>query len=408
MIPSDADVRVSYACNGSLSIFPFSFPLIESSDIKVTLRNKTTYVSTVLTETTDYTVKDVNGVEGVDADFSDGGTITTTIVVPYNSNYTLTLERNVPYTQNRDFIEGSPTLYENFESSLDKLTMEIQQLKDRINRSITVPSVDSASLSMEMPSAEDRADKYLLFNSEGEPTTVEIMSTSDTPVSAYGKTLIVATDASNARDILDVASAISSAISLTIPAGFLGRWPTETPPTGWLTRNGASLVITEHPGLYAVIGKMFGSADDEHFNLPNDLGIFERNWANGDSRDPDRATRTAPTATGATISAGDHVGTEQAEATKAHNHTASASSSTSVVAGGSHAHNITLYTLYGAGTSGLVGTGTSGYGGGTGATAEGGSHTHTASTTTTVTVNNSSGNETRPINRAYLPIIKDG
>ena len=146
MISSDADVRISYNCNGSLSVFPFSFPLIESSDIKVILRNKRTYTSTVLVETTDYVVKNMSGAEGVDADFSNGGTVTTTIV--YSSNYTLTLERNVPYTQTRDFVEGSLTLYENFESALDKLTMEIQQLKDKIGRSITIPSVDSTSLNM--------------------------------------------------------------------------------------------------------------------------------------------------------------------------------------------------------------------------------------------------------------------
>jgi hypothetical protein len=118
---------------------------------------------------------------------------------------------------------------------------------------------------------------------------------------------------------------------------------------------------------------MFGSADATHFNLPNDLGIFERNWANGDSMDPDRATRTAPTATGATISAGDHVGTEEADELKSHRHNLWRSASATLSTSAAQAYD--AFT----------------------AQVDSGKYTR-----------ETGGNETRPINRAYLPIIKDG
>jgi microcystin-dependent protein len=177
-------------------------------------------------------------------------------------------------------------------------------------------------------------------------------------------------------------------------------WPTETPPTGWLERNGASLLIADYPALYAVIGKMYGSVDANHFNLMDDRGRFNRWWAHGQATDPDRASRTKPAAAGATILDGDHVGTEQDEATKAHNHTAS--STTTVDNENAHTHTFQTYSQ-GDGVS--VARGSSGGGDATTrTTSAGSSHTHTASTSTTV--NNSTGSETRPGNRAYMPIIK--
>lgn len=104
------------------------------------------------------------------------------------------------------------------------------------------------------------------------------------------------------------------------PVGSLLAWPTETPPAGYLHCDGSSLLIASYPELYFVLGKRYGSADTSHFNLPDFRGRFLRGWASGEADDPDRASRTAPAATGATISAGDHVGTEQADAFQGHSH----------------------------------------------------------------------------------------
>jgi len=50
--------------------------------------------------------------------------------------------------------------------------------------------------------------------------------------------------------------------------GFAGA----TPPAGWLLCNGQSLVRTDYPGLFSVIGTTFGAADATHFNVPDMRG----------------------------------------------------------------------------------------------------------------------------------------
>ncbi len=108
-----------------------------------------------------------------------------------------------------------------------------------------------------------------------------------------------------------------------VAIGLIGSemfWPTETPPTGWLEEDGSSLVRATYPALFAVIGTMYGAADATHFNLPDARGRFPRIWAHGQATDPDKATRTKPTTTGATINDGDHVGTNQVDEIKSHRH----------------------------------------------------------------------------------------
>lgn len=151
-----------------------------------------------------------------------------------------------------------------------------------------------------------------------------------------------------------------------IYVGFHAMHDGETPPAGWLERDGSSLLrVGTFAALFAFYGTKYGAADALHFNLPDDRGLFERNWAHGSSRDPDRASRTADTTTGATMAAGDHTGTLQADAFKAHTHTGAVS-------------------------------GLGGVNGGAGNLSDG----------TTPNTGSTGGNETRPINRARMPIVK--
>jgi microcystin-dependent protein len=164
------------------------------------------------------------------------------------------------------------------------------------------------------------------------------------------------------------------AINERCPVGMPATWLTETVPTGWLERNGASLDRTTYAALFAVIGTIYGTADASHFNLPDHRGSFPRYWDHAKAKDPDRATRTAVTAAGATMTAGDHVGTEQAEAFKSHDHP---------VSGG--------VGIYGA----KNGTGAYDIPSGAGARSY-----------SPITADANGGNETRPVNHYEMPIIK--
>lgn len=164
---ADTTPRTTQNCNGVLESFSFVFPILVSSDLYVFIRHKTTGVITELTETTDYAVTDPNGRSGVRADYSVGGTITTTVIPPYTSAYQITIERLAPYTQAADFSEGMQGLYQQFEICLDKLTMLIQQARDATARSLHTPSDDSTST--ELPTLAERANHLLGFDDDGEP-----------------------------------------------------------------------------------------------------------------------------------------------------------------------------------------------------------------------------------------------
>jgi microcystin-dependent protein len=156
-----------------------------------------------------------------------------------------------------------------------------------------------------------------------------------------------------------------------LPAGAMLDWPTETVPPGALERAGASLLRTTYAALFAVIGTLYGAADANHFNLPDDRGRVPRYWDHGKGLDPDAAIRTAVTATGATMIAGNHVGTEQADGFMTHGHQEKACGSS-----GSQGAEL-LYTFGDPGTWGALNVDTVATG----------------------------GNETRPINKYVMPII---
>ena len=113
---------------------------------------------------------------------------------------------------------------------------------------------------------------------------------------------------------------LNPAVGGGIPTGGMLDWPTETVPDGYLERDGSSLNRTTYAALFTVLGTTYGTADGSHFNLPDHRGRFMRSWAHGSANDPNRATRTKVGATGATMTAGDHVGTEQAYTVEAHYH----------------------------------------------------------------------------------------
>lgn len=117
------------------------------------------------------------------------------------------------------------------------------------------------------------------------------------------------------------AAQVLAMLSLDTLTGSIALWPLDDPPTGYLECDGSSLPRATYASLFAVIGTTYGAADSSHFNIPDLRGRFLRGWDHSAGLDPDSAARTAVTATGATMTAGDHVGTEQADAFEAHVHT---------------------------------------------------------------------------------------
>ena len=105
-----------------------------------------------------------------------------------------------------------------------------------------------------------------------------------------------------------------------LPAGIILTTFAETWPAGLrvLTLDGSAVSRTTYADLYAIIGTKYGVGNGATtFNLPEPRGEFFRVRDGGRGADPDRLTRTAR----ADGTAGDAVGTTQADELKSHSHT---------------------------------------------------------------------------------------
>lgn len=135
---------------GAQTSWPFTFKVFAASDIAVTIANNLG-VETALVLNTDYSVT-LNS----NQDTSPGGTVTYPIsgsALPTGSK--LTIIGNLPYDQPLDLPSGgnfSPLALEN---ELDRLTMQIQQLREQVGRSLTVPVTSGVSPSLPSPAASN-------------------------------------------------------------------------------------------------------------------------------------------------------------------------------------------------------------------------------------------------------------
>lgn len=134
MTVSSTTTKVSYSGNGSTVAFAVSFYFLDNTHLKVVKRSALG-IETTLTYPTDYSVTGA----GVPA----GGTVTLN-VAPL-SGETLVIARNAPLTQLVDYQTNDPFPANTHEMALDKLTMELQQVQEQVDRSVKVSISDTTS-----------------------------------------------------------------------------------------------------------------------------------------------------------------------------------------------------------------------------------------------------------------------
>ena len=139
--------RVRYLGNGVSTIFAINFPYLTNKDGTAQIAVYVGDSDTPLEEGKDYTV---NGF-GKYSDYSeqsDEGLITYETryeggeVVFYDppvAQIPVAIVRNVPQTQGVVFVEGEDFPAQDFENALDKLTMEVQEVKENLQRAIVLP-----------------------------------------------------------------------------------------------------------------------------------------------------------------------------------------------------------------------------------------------------------------------------
>lgn len=153
---------------------PYTFPTAVSTDLRVISKVTATGVPTTLTETTNYT-----------ATVGDsGGTVTMVTAVATTAE--IWVIRNTPMTQTLDLETGDAFNAENVEDAIDKNTKLI--IENANKKVLSAPETDDG-LTLEIPNAVARADKYLSFDSSGNIQASTEVSAGSVSFGTFGETL---------------------------------------------------------------------------------------------------------------------------------------------------------------------------------------------------------------------------
>lgn len=123
--------KVSYIGNGVATSFAIPFPFLEQEHLKVYQ-----LLNNVRTERMDWTISGGNMV----------------FAAPPAEDSQIVIMREVPWTQETDYHENETLLAETLERNLDMLTMQVQQLKEKAGRAVTVDIFDDTDAAGLIPS----------------------------------------------------------------------------------------------------------------------------------------------------------------------------------------------------------------------------------------------------------------
>lgn len=148
--------------NGVATAFPFTFKVFTTSDITLTLTD-TSGAATTLTLGSDYSIA-----LNVDQDNNPGGTITYPLSgSPLAAGQTLTGLGSLAASQGTDLTSLGRFLPQVIENAFDKLTILMQQVLEKVGRTLVAPASESSIGAL--PTAANRASKFLAFDASGNP-----------------------------------------------------------------------------------------------------------------------------------------------------------------------------------------------------------------------------------------------
>ena len=148
---------------------PYTFKVFAAADLNVVRLNTSTGVETSLVLGSDYTVA-LNGNQNT----NPGGTVNLTVAASATS--TVTITSDIANLQPTDLTNQGGFYPEVITDSLDRATIQIQQMSEDVGRSLKGP-ISDGNLNMELPTAAQRANSFLAFDANGVPTAVVSGST---------------------------------------------------------------------------------------------------------------------------------------------------------------------------------------------------------------------------------------
>jgi hypothetical protein len=166
MSVSSTTTKVSYAGNGSTTVFAYTFKIFAAADLEVIVR-AANGTETTKTLTTHYSVSGA----GEEA----GGNVT--MVTAPASGETLFIRRNLTLTQGTDYVENDPFPANSHENALDRLTFITQGIQEELDRAIKASKTNTIGDSEFTVSAADRANKVFAFDSAGDLSVTQELGT---------------------------------------------------------------------------------------------------------------------------------------------------------------------------------------------------------------------------------------
>ena len=153
--------RVVYTGSAGVGPYAFSFPILVNTDIAV-YKN-----TTLLTLTTDYTVT-ISGTTGQ-------GSVTLVSAATGTDRITIVGARTIQ--RSTDFVTGGDFFANTLNTELDSETIFIQQIAETAERGLKAPVTDPTSINMTLPFNTTRANKFLSFDANGNPTVNNAVGT---------------------------------------------------------------------------------------------------------------------------------------------------------------------------------------------------------------------------------------
>lgn len=194
--------------NGVTTVFPYSFQILSSDDLKVTVDGTLKAIGT------DYTVSGVGSGSGGNVTFGSAPA-NGAIVVRYSDTL---MKRETDYQANGDFREVT------VDADFDRMWLGLRDVQRLAQRAIRVGPGEASPV--ELPSAATRANKVLGFDASGAPTASLVADIDLAAVSTFVATL------------LDDTTALAFRTTLGVPEGGRGAG-TSTPVEGLTDSNTA-------------------------------------------------------------------------------------------------------------------------------------------------------------------------
>lgn len=227
--------QVSGTGNGAVGqTFSGSFKIFSKNDLLVYLESSVADVFVAKTLDVDYSV----------AFDTDDSTFTVTTLTAFTSGKKVAIVSQVEASQGLAVPREGKIPSAAQETALDRLTLLVQDVSERVSRAILCPRVPLSPPSLSLPLVSERAGKYLAFDADGLPiaaagSTADTVTVStfaatlldDASAGAFGKTLrdalVEELAPASGDDVLfyDASAALLRRVPLSsfIPAGFIKR-----------------------------------------------------------------------------------------------------------------------------------------------------------------------------------------